>query len=167
MEEDSPYRASTAPPADSANSWVIEIPSDITRPIKQLWVLLCIQTAIAVVWGVVQLYKYPSGGALIALMFGLTAAINIAFALGIYNRFKLAGTVLAVISGMGLLMQLFALLKGNVSLLSLGAATVTAVFSIRGAIAIHAYHAFVADARRRPPGPRLSDDPAFAEKQGT
>lgn len=169
MEEDSPYRASQAPAPGPATvpgkSWVIEIPSDITRPIKHLWILLCIQTAFALAWGAFQLYKDPSSGVMFVLMFGVTAAINGAFALGVYHRFQLAGTVLAVINVLGLLMQLFGMVKGNVNLWSLGAAVVVTFFSIRGAFAIRDYHAFVANARRRPPGPRLSDDPAFTAKQ--
>ena len=165
MEEESPYTASKVAPDLRQNSWVIEIPSDITRPIKHLWILLCIQTVLALGWGVVQMVRFPSGGMMFMLLFGITAAINAAFALGVYNRFQLAATALAGLSGLSLVYGLFNAVQGNVSVISLGASAVSLFFSIRGAMAIHQYHAFVANARRRPPGPRLSDDPAFAEKQ--
>lgn len=165
MEEESPYTASKVAPDLRQNSWVVEIPSDITRPIKHLWILLCIQTVLALGWGAVQMFRFPNSGTMFLLMFGITAAINAAFAVGVYNRFQLAATVLSALSGLSLMMELFNAVKGNVSLISLGASAVTLFFAIRGAIAINQYRAFVANARRRPPGPRLSDDPAFAEKQ--
>lgn len=48
MDQDQdPYRATPSLPGRPADSWVIEIPGSITRPIKYMWLMLAVVSAIS------------------------------------------------------------------------------------------------------------------------
>jgi peptidoglycan/LPS O-acetylase OafA/YrhL len=164
MEENSPYHASRALPGKPSDSWVIQIPSEITSPIRHMWLLLATMATVALISGVVLLFTNKAYGTFMALALGFAGGMYLLLALGVYKRIRMvAGGVvgICVISLVGALLRLA---QGDVSLVAIGVSIVSTFISIRGTNAIFAFHRFVADARRRPPGPRLSDDPAFAPR---
>ena len=166
MEEDSPYRASKVLPTEPTDSLDSEVPTSITRPIKHLWILLLVQTGIAVVWGVIQIFSAaPSVALIVAATFGTTAVVNAAFAYGVYKRVFWVAVVVACINVFSLLMEILSLARGMGSAFTFFLAVAITYFGVRGAAAIREYRRFMADARLRPPGAKLSEDPAFAEKQ--
>ncbi|WP_312318811.1 hypothetical protein [Stenotrophomonas sp.] len=164
MEEDSPYRASKVLPTQPTDSTAGEVPASITRPIKHLWILLLVQTGIALVWGVIQIFSAPSVALIVAATFGTTAVVNAAFAYGVYKRVFWVAVVVACINVFSLLMELLSLGRGTGSAFTFFLAVAITYFGVRGAAAVREYRRFMADARLRPPGRKLSEDPAFAEK---
>lgn len=165
MEENSPYLASKADLSTAADGAATGVPGEITRPIKYLWILLAVQTGIAVVWGGYQVITAPSMALFLAAIFGMTAVINAACAFGVYNRVYWVAVVVTVLYGLSLVMELFSLLKGTPSIFALIVGVVTTIIGVRGTQAIRDYHSFVAASRKRRASPSLADDPAFAQKQ--
>ncbi|WNH54525.1 hypothetical protein [Stenotrophomonas oahuensis] len=165
MEENSPYLAGKAELSTAADGSATGVPGEITRPITYLWILLAVQTGIAVVWGGYQVLTAPSMALFLAAIFGMTAVINAACAFGVYNRVYWVAVVVTVLYGLSLVMELFSLLKGTPSIFALIVGVVTTIIGVRGTQAIRDYHSFVAASRKRRSSPSLADDPAFAQKQ--
>lgn len=163
MDQD-PHRTTKLLSASPVDSWVIEIPGSITLPIKYMWLLLAVLSAIALVAAVALLLGDYHRGTVLAAGLGLTTCFCGPLAIGIYKRIPLVAVGTLVITVIGLLAAILRVAQGDVSVPALVVSGVMTFVSIRGTIAIYAFHRLVADARRRPPGPRLSDDPAFAEK---
>lgn len=163
MDQD-PYHATKPLPARPVESWVIEIPGSITRPIKYMWLLLAFVSAISAVGAIVLLLSNQPFGNFVAVALGLVTCIYLPLAVGIYKRIRLVAVGTLVISVIGLLGALLRVVQGDISVPSLAFSGVMTFVSVRGTIAIYAFHRLVADARRRPPGPRLSDDPAFKQE---
>lgn len=164
MEEDSPYRVSKTPPGRPSDSWVIEIPQGLTRPIKHMWILLVVMSVLALVAGLGMLITNRNYGPFLAAALSLVALMYGVLAIGVYKRIRLVAAGVVGICVISLLGALTRAIQGDVSLIALGFAAVSTFVSVRGTMATYAFHRFVADARQRPPGPRLSDDPAFADK---
>lgn len=55
MDQD-PYQATPPLPGRPADSWVIEIPGSITRPIKYMWLMLSVLSAISLAAALVLLF---------------------------------------------------------------------------------------------------------------
>ena len=163
MDQD-PYHATKPLPARPVESWVIEIPGSVTRPIKYMWLLLAILSAISAVAAIVLLLGNQRHGTFLAAGLGVTTCIYVPLAVGIYKRIPLVAVGTLVISVIGLLGAFLRIAQGDVSVPALVVSGVMTFVSVRGTIAIYAFHRIVADARRRPPGPRLSDDPAFKQE---
>lgn len=149
MEEDSPYVASKADLSTAADGAATGVPGEITRPIKYLWILLAVQTGIAVVWGGYQVLTAPSMGLFLTALFGFTAVINTACAFGVYHRVYWVAVVVTVLYGLSLAMEVFSLLMGNPRVFPLLLGVVTILISIRGTQAIGDYHRFLADSRKQ------------------
>lgn len=149
MEDNSPYLASKAELTPSGDGMAAEVPSKITRPIKYLWILLCVQAGIAVVWGGYQVITAPSLALFVGAIFGITAVINAACAFGVYNRVYWVAVVVTVLYGLSLVMELFSLLKATPSIIPLIVGVVTTIIGVRGTQAIRDYHGFVAASRQQ------------------
>ena len=143
MEEDSPYQASQVVLVSSTDTGGMQVPRHITRPITHLWILLCIQAGISLVVGLTLAISAPISLLFQLLIFGGTMAIYASFAVGVYMRVLWIAIVVATLNGVSLLMGLLSLARGDGSIILLLIAAVTTYFSVRGAIAIRAYHRYV------------------------
>lgn len=161
MDDESPYRASQVvltPPSDSGAA---EAPRSITRPITHLWILLCVQTAFAVVWGLIQIFNAPSMALWIGATYGTTAVINAALAYGVYKRVLWVAIVVASINVISLCFELVSLARGDVSIFGIGLVVAVTFFAVRGAMAVRAYRRFLRDARVREAGAGSGHDASF------
>lgn len=161
MDQD-PYRATPPLPGQPADSWVIEIPGSITRPIKYMWLMLAVLSAISLAAAVVLLFAIQRHGTFIAAGLGLTTCMYVPLAVGIYKRIPLVAVGTLIISVIGLLGAFVRAAMGDVSVPALVVSAVMTLVSVRGTIAIYAFHRLVAEARRRPPGQQLDSQPALA-----
>ncbi|WP_159091934.1 hypothetical protein [Stenotrophomonas sp. ZAC14D2_NAIMI4_7] len=162
MDQD-PYRATPPHPATPADSWVIEIPGSITRPIKYMWLMLAVLSVISLAAALVLLFAIQRHGTFMAAGLGLTTCMYVPLAVGVYKRIPLVAVGTLIISVIGLLGAFLRAAMGDVSIPALVVSALMTLVSVRGTIAIYAFHRLVADARRRPPGQPLSNDPALAQ----
>lgn len=163
MEQD-PYRATQPLPGRPADSWVIEIPGSITRPIKYMWLMLAVLSVISFAAALVLLFAIQRHGTFLAAGLGLTTCMYVPLAIGIYKRIPLVAVGTLIISVIGLLGAFLRAAMGDVSVPALVLSAVMTLVSVRGTIAIYAFHRLVAEARRRPPGQQLSSDAALTGK---
>ncbi|WP_313206957.1 hypothetical protein [Stenotrophomonas sp.] len=163
MDQD-PYRATPPLPGRPADSWVIEIPGSITRPIKYMWLMLAVLSVISLAAALVLLFAIQRHGTFIAAGLGLTTCMYVPLAVGIYKRIPLVAVGTLIISVIGLLGAFVRAAMGDVSVPALVVSAVMTLVSVRGTIAIHAFHRLVAEARRQPPGQQSDSQPALAGK---
>jgi len=163
MDQD-PYRATPPLPGQPADSWVIEIPGSITRPIKYMWLMLAVLSVISFAAALVMLFAIQGHGTFIAAGLGLTTCMYVPLAVGIYKRIPLVAVGTLIISVIGLLGAFVRAAMGEVSVPALVVSAVMTLVSVRGTIAIYAFHRLVAEARRRPPGQQSGNRPALAAK---
>lgn len=163
MDQD-PYRATPPLPGQPADSWVIEIPGSITRPIKYMWLMLAVLSVISFAAALVMLFAIQGHGTFIAAGLGLTTCMYVPLAVGIYKRIPLVAVGTLIISVIGLLGAFVRAAMGDVSVPALVVSAVMTLVSVRGTIAIYAFHRLVAEARRRPPGQQSDSQPALAGK---
>lgn len=161
MDQD-PYRATPPLPGQPADSWVIEIPGSITRPIKYMWLMLAVLSVISFAAALVMLFAIQGHGTFIAAGLGLTTCMYVPLAVGIYKRIPLVAVGTLIISVIGLLGAFVRAAMGDVSVPALVVSAVMTLVSVRGTIAIYAFHRLVAEARRRPPGQQSDSQPALA-----
>lgn len=163
MDQD-PYRATPPLPGRPADSWVIEIPGSITRPIKYMWLMLAGLSAISLAAALVLLFAIQRHGTFLAAGLGLTTCMYVPLAIGIYKRIPLVAVGTLIISVIGLLGAFVRAAMGDVSVPALVVSAVMTLISVRGTIAIYAFHRLVAEARRRPPGQESGNHTAPAGK---
>ncbi|MBK0013672.1 hypothetical protein [Stenotrophomonas sp. S41] len=163
MDQD-PYRATPPFPGQPADSWVIEIPGSITRPIKYMWLMLAVLSVISFAAALLMLFAIQGHGTFIAAGLGLTTCMYVPLAVGIYKRLPLVAVGTLIISVIGLLGAFVRAAMGDVSVPALVVSAVMTLISVRGTIAIYAFHRLVAEARRRPPGQESGNHTAPAGK---
>ena len=143
MEEDSPYRASQVVLVTPTDAGGMQVPKHITRPITQLWILLCIQIGFVVVEGLNQAINSSLPSFIPMAIIGISLAINAAFAIGVYMRALWVAIIVAVLNGGSLLAGLYSFATADGSIVQLLIWAVLTLVSVRGVIAIRAYRRFV------------------------
>lgn len=177
MEDNSPYQASHAAPADKTDERLRanRIPHEIGGPVKHLWVLATVLGAISLLVSVVrfgpQYEAFRDGNISLLIMViavGATAVDGILYLAAAWGVRRYSRVAACLLLGYYLLGQTLSLLFTERSVLvGLPLAVIIAFMMIRGTRATFAYHRHAAQEARRPPRGRLSDDPLFAHKPGT
>ncbi len=126
--------------------------------------MLALLSVISLAAALVLLFAIQRHGTFLAVGLGLTTCMYVPLATGIYKRIPLVAVGTLIISVIGLLRAFLRAAMGDVSVPALFLSAVMTLVSVRGTIAIYAFHRLVAEARRRPPGQLLSSDAAFAGK---
>lgn len=164
MEDNSPYQASRVLPAARALDHRDQVPHSITSPIRHLWIVLTLLGCFAVFGAASALAVEQTVNAWFLVPILMITSIYFLAAFGVYKRSRVTACLVLLVCAMAALGTVINIATGKGTLTGVGALAVLTFVSVRGTLAVFRYHRHVADARRRPPRARLSDDPAFAPK---
>lgn len=166
MDDQNPYQAGEVPPSTPKAPHWEQVPSGITRPVTQLWLLgagLTVFTLAAGGW------TWAKNQHVLAMMNVIAAAmlscVYLALAVGVYKRSRVAACLTAALWAWVFVMHLRQDTAGMADTLRrIGTTLVIGVVVLRGTVATFRHHRYLAAKKRQPTRARISDDPAFAPK---
>ncbi|MGN7833341.1 hypothetical protein ACTJI2_17205 [Pseudoxanthomonas sp. 22568] len=156
MTDTNPY--STPAAAISATQVPdIEIPEEISRPIKHGWVAACVTGALTLV--LTLLSQFGASANRTELWNLLDVGLVAVLAFGIYRKSRIAATLMLCYFAVSKILMMIA--EGMPT--GLVVSFIFLIFYFRATVATFRYHRFLREVKRSPPPPRrrLSDDPFF------
>lgn len=164
MDDQNPYQAGEVPPSTPMAPHWEQVPSGITRPVTQLWLLGAGLTVFTLATGGWTWAKNPN---VFAMMNFIAAAmlscVYLGLAVGVYKRSRVAACLTAALWAWVFVMHLRLDSAGMADTLRrMGMMVVIGVVVLRGTYATFRHHRYLAAKKRHPARARISDDPAFA-----
>jgi hypothetical protein len=164
MDDQNPYQAGEAPPSTPMAPHWEQVPSWITRPVTQLWLLGAGLTVFTLATGG---WTWAKNQNVFAMMNFIAAAmlscVYLGLAVGVYKRSRVAACLTAALWAWVFVMHLRLDSAGMADTLRrMGMLVVIGVVVLRGTYATFRHHRYLAAKKRHPARARISDDPAFA-----
>jgi len=164
MDDQNPYQAGEVPPSTPMAPHWEQVPSGITRPVTQLWLLGAGLTVFTLATGG---WTWAKNQNVFAMMNFIAAAmlscVYLGLAVGVYKRSRVAACLTAALWAWVFVMHLRLDSAGMADMLRrMGMMVVIGVVVLRGTYATFRHHRYLAAKKRHPARARISDDPAFA-----
>ena len=164
MDDQNPYQAGEVPPSTPMAPHWEQVPSGITRPVTQLWLLGAGLTVFTLATGG---WTWAKNQNVFAMMNFIAAAmlscVYLGLAVGVYKRSRVAACLTAALWAWVFVMHLRLDSAGMADTLRrMGMLVVIGVVVLRGTYATFRHHRYLAAKKRHAARARISDDPAFA-----
>ncbi|RRU22222.1 hypothetical protein [Stenotrophomonas sp. 278] len=148
MEDNSPYRASKVVPA-AGKTDQLDLrdppPSEITGPIKHMWILLVVMGSWIVLAGVMAMIMAPKLSMFVLITTVAVGGLYLLAAFGVYKRSRITATLVLVVCCLGILSSLIRLARNEAQFGTIAFVALLTFVSIRGTIAIYRYHRHLAN----------------------
>lgn len=166
MDDQNPYQAGEVPPTPPMAPHWEQVPSGITRPVTQLWLLGAGLTVFTLATGG---WTWATNRHVFAMMNFVASAmlgcVYLGLAVGVYKRSRVAACLTVALWAWVFVMHLRQDTAGLADTLRrMGMMVAIGVVVLRGTFATFRHHRYLAAKKHQPARARISDDPAFAPK---